>query len=40
MALGYGAPMAWETKNKPTVIAAGMYTFEKRSVPYPVVASL
>jgi len=35
MALGYGAPMPWENKNKADNYRRGMYTFEKRSVPYP-----
>ena len=35
MSLGYGAPMAWENKNKADNYRRGMYTFEKRSVPYP-----
>jgi hypothetical protein len=34
MALGYGSPMAWETKSKDRYRRA-MYTFAKRSVPYP-----
>jgi hypothetical protein len=34
MALGYGAPMTWETKAKDRYRRA-MYTFVKRSVPYP-----
>jgi hypothetical protein len=34
MALGYGSPMTWETKAKDRY-RRGMYTFEKRSVPYP-----
>ncbi|HEY3913241.1 MAG TPA: PSD1 and planctomycete cytochrome C domain-containing protein, partial [Verrucomicrobiae bacterium] len=34
LALGYGAPMAWDTKAKDRY-RRGMYTFEKRSVPYP-----
>jgi mono/diheme cytochrome c family protein len=35
MALGFGAPMAWENKNMSDNYRRGMYTFEKRSVPYP-----
>jgi hypothetical protein len=35
MALGYGAPMPWENKKKEDNYRRGMYTFEKRSVPYP-----
>jgi hypothetical protein len=35
MALGYGAPMAWKNKNKADDYRRAMYTFEKRSVPYP-----
>lgn len=35
MALGYGAPMRWENKNKAENYRRAMYTFEKRSVPYP-----
>ncbi len=35
MTLGYGAPMAWENKNKADNYRRAMYTFEKRSVPYP-----
>jgi hypothetical protein len=34
MALGYGTPMTWETKAKDRYRRA-MYTFAKRSVPYP-----
>jgi hypothetical protein len=34
MALGYGSPMAWETTAKDRY-RRGMYTFAKRSVPYP-----
>ncbi|HEY3856104.1 MAG TPA: PSD1 and planctomycete cytochrome C domain-containing protein [Verrucomicrobiae bacterium] len=34
MALGYGSPMPWETKKKDRYRRA-MYTFAKRSVPYP-----
>jgi hypothetical protein len=34
MALGYGTPMTWETKAKDRYRRA-MYTFQKRSVPYP-----
>jgi hypothetical protein len=34
MALGYGSPMPWETKKKDRYRRA-MYTFSKRSVPYP-----
>jgi hypothetical protein len=35
MTLGYGAPMPWENKNKAENYRRGMYTFAKRSVPYP-----
>lgn len=35
MSLGYGAPMKWENKNKSDNYRRGLYTFEKRSVPYP-----
>ncbi len=34
MALGYGSPMPWETKKRDRYRRA-MYTFAKRSVPYP-----
>jgi hypothetical protein len=34
MALGYGTPMTWETKPRDRYRRA-MYTFAKRSVPYP-----
>jgi hypothetical protein len=34
MALGYGSPMVWDTKAKDRYRRA-MYTFEKRTVPYP-----
>jgi hypothetical protein len=35
MALGYGAPMPWVNKDKSDNYRRAMYTFEKRSVPYP-----
>lgn len=35
MSLGYGAPMPWGNKNKADNYRRAMYTFEKRSVPYP-----
>lgn len=35
MSLGYGAPMPWGNKDKSEDYRRGMYTFEKRSVPYP-----
>jgi hypothetical protein len=35
MSLGYGSPMAWENKNKADNYRRAMYTFVKRSVPYP-----
>jgi hypothetical protein len=35
MALGYGAPMVWENKSNADNYRRGMYTFAKRSVPYP-----
>jgi mono/diheme cytochrome c family protein len=35
MALGYGAPMAWENKKKADNYRRAMYTYAKRSVPYP-----
>lgn len=35
MSLGYGAPMPWENKDKAENYRRAMYTFQKRSVPYP-----
>jgi len=33
--LGYGAPMKWETSTGPDRYRRGLYTFWKRSIPYP-----
>ncbi len=33
--LGYGAPMKWETSTGPDRYRRGLYTYWKRSVPYP-----
>jgi hypothetical protein len=35
MTLGFGAPMKWETSTGADRYRRGMYTFWKRSVPYP-----
>jgi hypothetical protein len=35
MSLGYGAPMPWANKEKSENYRRAMYTFAKRSVPYP-----
>jgi hypothetical protein len=35
MSLGYGAPMPWSNKDKSENYRRAMYTFAKRSVPYP-----
>ena len=35
LSLGYGAPMAWPTETNSNRFRRGMYTFWKRSVPYP-----
>jgi mono/diheme cytochrome c family protein len=35
MSLGYGAPMEWHNKDKADDYRRGLYTFAKRSVPYP-----
>ena len=35
LSLGYGAPMKWETETGENRFRRGMYTFWKRSVPYP-----
>jgi mono/diheme cytochrome c family protein len=35
LSLGYGAPMKWETSQGDDRYRRGMYTFWKRSVPYP-----
>jgi len=35
MALGYGTAMPWDNKDKADNYRRGMYTFAKRSVPYP-----
>jgi hypothetical protein len=35
LSLGYGAPMKWEVETGENRFRRGMYTFWKRSVPYP-----
>ncbi len=35
LSLGYGSPMKWENKDKAEGYRRALYTFEKRSVPYP-----
>ncbi|MEO7676093.1 MAG: DUF1549 and DUF1553 domain-containing protein, partial [Verrucomicrobiota bacterium] len=35
LSLGYGAPMKWNTETNQNRFRRGMYTFWKRSVPYP-----
>ncbi len=35
LSLGYGAPMAWPTETNSNRFRRGLYTFWKRSVPYP-----
>ncbi len=35
LGLGYGAPMAWNTETNQNRFRRGMYTYWKRSVPYP-----
>lgn len=35
LSLAYGAPMKWEIETGPNRFRRGMYTFWKRSVPYP-----
>ncbi len=35
LSLGYGSPMKWESKDKASLYRRALYTFEKRSVPYP-----
>jgi hypothetical protein len=35
LSLGYGSPMKWEANDKASLYRRALYTFEKRSVPYP-----
>ena len=35
LSLGYGSPMEWKNKDKADNFRRAMYTFQKRSVPYP-----